>query len=126
MKLFAFLFGFLAIAFLVAPRLAAGDPEPIGAEVGLLVFGILAATPCVACFGVSAFHRSVPAPGFLAAIIGALSSGAFYLVLAMDMPTLPVAATLALALASAIAIASGAPGLFRPMPGNANGPPSKG
>ena len=118
MNIIAFLVGFSCVAFFAVPGIAAGDPEPIGAEASLYLFGFLAAAICSTCFAVSAARRSIPAAIFVAAAIGALTSAAFYLAAATAFPALPLVVALAAALALSMGFASGAPRLFRPAPNN--------
>ena len=118
MKIVAFIVGFAAIAVVVAPRIAAGDAEPAGAETSLYMFGLFLIVLCTPLFSVSSARRSIPAVALVAALIGAICSGVFYGVLALVFPALSLGVAVLVSGISAVATSATLPRLFRPVPNN--------
>jgi hypothetical protein len=118
MKIVAFIVGFAAIAAVVAPRIAAGDSEPIGAEASLYMFGLFLIVLCTPSFAMSSARRSIPAAALVAASFGAICSGIFYGVLALVFPALPLGVAVLVSGIGAVATSATLPRLFRPVPNN--------
>lgn len=116
MKIAAFVVGFFGAAFLVVPRIAAADPEPIGAGASLFVFGFLASAVALISYVLASARRSVPVP--FAALIGALAGVAFYSVVGFVFPSLPLLVTVVLALSVSSVFSAFIPRLFRRVPNN--------
>jgi hypothetical protein len=108
-----FLAGFLAAAYVAIPRMAASDPEPMGAEASLYLFSLLASLAGAGTFWLLTQFQVAwreAATGFTA---GALSAGVFLLTLALTRPEFPLAATLTGAFAASAAMSAALAWAFR-------------
>ena len=91
MKTIAFVIGFLTVMAIAAPRIDATDPEPMGAEASLYLFGFLLMVICAPVFHFSVARRSVPCGWFVALCVGLLFSSIFYSAAASASPALSLA-----------------------------------
>ena len=116
MKIVAFVVGFLSVMVLSVPRIAAADPEPIGAGGSLYMLGFLLIFICTAAFSGSAHRRRMPLGWLVGLCIGALSSGAFLCTIAFGFASVPLGAAIAAASIAALLISWVAPKFFRALP----------
>jgi len=103
MKTFLYIVGFITVAFTAAPIMSAGDPERLGAEASLLLFGsVVAVFSCIA-FALSVRRHALPFAKSLSLVLGAVCSSFFYLGLGFLFPAVHL--LLAVGLASLLAVA---------------------
>ncbi|WP_448243726.1 hypothetical protein [Pseudoxanthomonas mexicana] len=118
MKIIAFVVGFLSVMALSVPRIAATDPEPIGAGGSLYMLGLLLIFICTAAFSGSAHGRRMPLGWLVGLCIGALSSGAFFCAIAFAFAAFSLGAAIAAGSIAALLISWVAPRFFRALPNN--------
>jgi len=118
MKTLAFVIGFLATAAFAIPRIAATDPEPIGAGGNLYLLGTFLAVVCATAFTLSASGRSITPGWLVACCAGLLSSGIFYSGVALAFPTWSLGVILLAGSMASALVSWVAPRFFRPLPNN--------
>ena len=118
MKTLAFVIGFLAVVVLAVPRIAATDPEPIGAEASLYLLGFLLVAICATAFTLSASRRSITRGWLVALCTGALCSAIFYAAAAFISPAMSIGKAFLLGSAASILTSWVVPRFFWPLPNN--------
>ena len=112
MKTIAFLAGFILVAAVLAPRIAAGDPEPSMAELSLYIFGAISAIACATGFTLTSAKRRLPIEPILALCIGALCSGGFYGALQLSFPAISLDLAVLASVCVSVLVALALPPLF--------------
>ena len=118
MKTVAFVIGFLLVTALSVPRIAAPDPEPIGAGASLYMLGFLLIIICNAAFASSIYRRRIPLGWLVGACTGAMSSGAFFGTIAYGFAVFSLGVLIAAGAVAALLISWVAPRFFRALPNN--------
>lgn len=113
MKAFLFCAGFLAVAFAIVPYFSPDDPERVGVEGSLLVFGLFGASASCVGYRLSARGGELPYAKLASVLLGAACSVVFYSTLAFVLPPLSFVMALGAASASATLIAAGVPAIVR-------------
>ena len=116
MHVLAFLIGFVAVMLPSVARLAASDSEPLGAAAALYFFGFALLAMSTLIFALSAMGRVARGRALLALIAGALSSGAFYGVVAAAFPALNFGMVVSMGFAAALSISLALPMSLRRVP----------
>lgn len=113
MKGLLFYAGFFAVACAVVPYFSPDDPERLGVEGSLLVFGLFGATVSCVAYRLAALSYELPYAKLASVFLGAVCSVAFYLVLAFMLPPLSFVMGVGAASASATLFAVGLPAVVR-------------
>ncbi len=106
MKALALVAGFIIVAAILAPRIAAGDPEPSMAELSLYIFGAISATACTTSFMFASVNRSIPAPPLFTLCLGALCSGSFYGLLQLSFPVISLGLAVLVSVFASVLVAA--------------------
>ncbi|WP_076588680.1 hypothetical protein [Solilutibacter tolerans] len=118
MKTVAFVIGFLSVTVLSVPRIAAPDPEPIGAGASLYMLGFLLIIICTAAFAGSSYRRRISLGWLVGALTGAMSSGAFFGSIACGVAVFSLGILIAAGAIAALLISWVVPRFFRALPNN--------
>jgi uncharacterized membrane protein YdcZ (DUF606 family) len=113
MKTVTFVFAFLSVMAFSVSRIAATDPEPIGAETSLYAVGLMLAVVCAIAFSRSAARRPAPCSWLVAFCAGALSSAIFFSSIAFAVPVFPLSMAGSAGSMAAVLCAWAAPRFFR-------------
>ena len=118
MKTVAFVIGFLSVTALFVPRIAAPDPEPIGAGASLYMLGFLLITICTTAFACSSYRRRMPLGWLVGIFTGAISSGVFFGSIAYGFAVFSLGILIAAGAVAALLISWVVPRFFRALPNN--------
>jgi len=113
MKGLLFYLGFFAVAFSVVPYFSPDDPERVGVEGSLLVFGLCGATVSCVAYRIAALSYELPYAKLASVLLGGVCSVAFYLILAFVLPPLSFVMGIGAASAGATLLAVGLPAIVR-------------
>lgn len=113
MKGFLYFAGFFAVAFAVVPSFSPDDPERVGVEGSLVVFGLFGATVSCSAYRLAALSYELPFAKCASFVLGAACSVVFYLTVALALPALSFLLGVSIASACATLFAVGLPAVVR-------------
>ena len=111
MKTLAFVAGFMLVAGVLAPRIAAGDPEPSMAELSLYMFGSIAAVACATSFALASAKRRLPLKPLFALCLGAVCGFGFYGALQESFPAISLGLAVMASVCISVVVAMALPRL---------------
>ena len=118
MKTLAHVIGFCGVTAFAVPRIAAVDPEPVGAGASLYLFGLLLVIIGSAAFALSAKRRLIPYAPLVGLAVGVAYASFFYSSVAFAFPALSLVIVLVAGSVVSVLTSLGVPKLFRPLPNN--------